>query len=176
MNTIRSKTNLLFFMLFSICCMVVTSCKEKVEETKLVAPNNRVSELVLTQVAETNLKIVAIAQKAQEGKIKNSTRIVLKEIENSHGQLKNKIRKIAKTNFIIIPNTLYDTTVLKNFISEVTTKLYLEKIENSLHNELKQYQSISTTTENIDLKALAETAIPIIKKDISSIQDEQKTL
>lgn len=176
MNTLRRKMKLLFFMLFSICSLIFTSCKEKVEETKKVIPNNRVSELVLTQIAETNLKIVAIAQKAQEGKIKNSTRIALQEIEKSHGQLKNNIRKIAKTNFIIIPNTLYDTSVLKNFISEISTKLYLEKIENSLHNELKQYQTISTTTQNIDLKNLAKTAIPIIQNNITIVKEELKLI
>ncbi len=176
MNTLRRKMKLLFFMLFSICSLIFTSCKEKVEETKKVIPNNRVSELVLTQIAETNLKIVAIAQKAQEGKIKNSTRIALQEIEKNHGQLKNNIRKIAKTNFIIIPNTLYDTSVLKNFISEISTKLYLEKIENSLHNELKQYQTISTTTQNIDLKNLAKTAIPIIQNNITIVKKELKLI
>lgn len=176
MNTLRRKMKLLFFMLFSICSLIFTSCKEKVEETKKVIPNNRVSELVLTQIAETNLKIVAIAQKAQEGKIKNSTRIALQEIEKSHGQLKNNIRKIAKTNFIIIPNTLYDTSVLKNFISEISTKLYLEKIENSLHNELKQYQTISTTTQNVDLKNLAKTAIPIIQNNITIVKEELKLI
>lgn len=183
MNTIRSNKHLLFIILFSICCMIVTSCEKKIKKTEQVeqlkqevASKPDTIEKVLTKIAESNLKIVAITQKTKEGKIKNSTKIVLDETENNHTQLKNKIRKIAKDNFIIIPNTLYDTTTLKNFISEVSTKMYLKKLENSLYTELELYNTIATSTKNNDLKQLAKETIPIIQKDISSIQREQKLL
>lgn len=172
-TTTRSKNHLLLFILFSIYSMMI-SCEKKIKETNKVIITPKVSELVLTQIAEANLKVVAIAQKAKENKVENSTRIVLKDIENDHLKLKNEIRKIAKENFVIIPNTLYDTTTLKNFISEVSISQYLKKLENSLKNELELYQNIITTTQNNNLKELAKQAISSIKTHITAIQKEQK--
>ena len=177
MNTTRSNSHLLFFILFSIFSVMISCEKETKKtnkETNKVIINPKVSELMLTQIAEANLKVVAIAQKAKENKVKKNTRMVLKDIENDHLKLKNEIRKIAKENFVIIPNTLYDTTTLKKFISEVSISLYLKKLENSLHNELELYQSILTTTQNNNLKELAKQAISSIKTHINAIQKEQK--
>lgn len=185
MNAIRRSKHLLFIIPFSICCMIIVCCEKKTEKTEKIEKIEQAEEIntnsdsieqVLTKIAESNLKIVAIAQKAQEGKIKNSIRTILKETENNHIQLKNKIRKIAKNNFIIIPNTLYDTSTLKNFISEVSAKMYLKKIENSLHTELELYNTIAKTIQNNDLKKLTKEAIQTIQKDISSIEKEQKSL
>lgn len=179
MTTIRSIRPLFFFILLPLCCSVfVISCdkksKEKEKETEIPKTNTKVSEFVLTEIAESNLKIVAIAQKAQERKMPNSTQTVLQQIEKNHNQFKNTIRKIAKDNYIIIPNTLYDTTTLKSFISEVSTSMYLKKLHNSLLAELELYKKTATTSLNADLLALTKEAIPIIQQNIASIQKEQK--
>jgi len=173
--------------------MTITSCYKKTkgtensnketpqqhsetEETEKADVNSKISEQVLTQLAESNLKIVAIAQKAQEGKISKKTRITLESVEKNHSELKDKIREIAKDNFIIIPNTLYDTTIIKNFIDEMNITLYLKKLENSLNTELDLYQTTNTTTQNNDLKALIKDAIPVINKNITLIKEEQNRL
>ncbi len=164
-------------MLFLSCCIFVASCEKKTKPEKEIntPTNTKVSEFVLTEIAESNLKIVAIAQKAQESKMENSTRIVLQKIEKDHTVLKNKIRKIAKDNYIIIPNTLYDTSILKNFISEVSINLYLQKLHNSMLAELALYKKTAASTINKDLLDLAKTAIPSIEKNIASIQEQQKS-
>jgi len=159
--------------------MFVTSCEKKNKENKeakIETPktNTKVSEFVLTEIAESNLKIVAISQKARERKIPSSTQNVLLQIEENHTQFKNTIRKIAKDNYIIIPNTLYDTTTLKSFISEVSTSMYLKKLHNSLLAELELYKKTATTSLNNDLLDLTKVAIPIIQQNIASIQEEQK--
>ena len=173
--------------------MTVTSCYKKTKGTEnsnketsqqnqdtqgieITDAKTKISEQVLTQLAESNLKIVAIAQKAQEGKISKKTRITLENVEKNHSQLKEKIRKIAKDNFIIIPNTLYDTTIIKNFIDEMTITLYLKKLENSLTTELELYQTINAATQNNDLKALIKEGIPVINKNITLIKEEQNRL
>lgn len=194
MNTIKLKNYILFFILLCTCSMMLTYCEKKIkeiegieeieqaekietiEETEKIAIDTKISEPVLTQITESNLKIVAIAQKAQEGKMPNRTRTILEEIEKEHLQLKNKIRKIAKDNFIIIPNTLYDTRIIKNFIDEINTNLYLKKLENSLLMELDLYNEINITSQNSDLKTLTEEAIPVIKKNIAIVKTEQKLL
>ena len=193
MNTFRSKNYLLFFILFLAFSMTITSCYKKTkstensnketpqqnpktEEIEKADVSTKISEQVLTQLAESNLKIVAIAQKAQEGKISKKTRITLGSVEKNHSELKDKIRKIAKDNFIIIPNTLYDTTIIKNFIDEMTITLYLKKLENSLNTELDLYQTTNRTTQNNDLKALIKDAIPVINKNITLIKEEQNRL
>lgn len=171
----RNRKYLLFFTLSTIWCMILTSCEKKVEKKLPLDTPSRVSELTLTQIAESNLKIVAFSQKAQENKIQNTTKVVLEEIEKNHIELKNKIRKIAKDNLIIIPNILYDTTTLKSFINEVSTELYLDKIRKSLEIELKLYQAIMKGSQSMDLKRLATDAIAIIQKNMSSIEEEQQT-
>lgn len=191
MKILRSKHYLLLFLLSFIYSVIFISCEkknkstketiklQKTEDKKVVGTNieaTEVSEQILIQIAESNLKVVAIAQKAQEGKLKKSTRNALEEVEENHIQIKNKIRKIAKDNFIIIPNTLYDTSILKNFIDEMSTSLYLKKLENSLNLELELYKKINTTILNKDLKTLCEQAMPIIKKNIAAVNKEQKQL
>lgn len=168
--------------------MMLTYCNKKTKEIEQIQEietiddgektvvNTKISEPVLTQITESNLKIVAIAQKAQEATMSNRTRTILVEIEKKHLQLKNKIRKIAKDNFIIIPNTLYDTRLIKNFIAEINTKSYLKKLENSLLMELDLYNEINLNSQNNDLKKLTEEAIPVIKKNIAIVKTEQKRL
>ncbi|MFA9190243.1 hypothetical protein AAGV28_02565 [Flavobacterium sp. FZUC8N2.13] len=168
--------------------MMLTYCNKKTKEIEQIQEietiddgektvvNTKISEPVLTQITESNLKIVAIAQKAQEATMSNRTRTILVEIEKKHLQLKNKIRKIAKDNFIIIPNTLYDTRLIKNFIAEINTTSYLKKLENSLLMELDLYNEINLNSQNNDLKKLTEEAIPVIKKNIAIVKTEQKRL
>lgn len=195
MYTTRNKNYILFFILFTVLSMTVTSCfkktkgtensnkeklqQDKTEETEATEKadsNNKISEQILTQFAETNLKIVAIAQKAQEGKISKRTRNTLEEVEKSHSQLKDKIRRIAKDNFIIIPNTLYDTTIIKNFIDEMTSSLYLKKLENSLNSELALYKTTDSNTQNKDLKVFIKEATPVINKNIAIVNKEYNKL
>lgn len=174
MNTIKSNKAILFFILFSISCLIAASCEKKIKEEKSIT-NTKIDAQVLIEIAESNLKVVAITQKAQEREMKNSSRTVFQKIESDHIELKNKIKKIAKENFIIIPNTLYDTKPLKNFINEANTYLYLKRTTDLLLVELKYYETIATTTHNNDLKAIATESITNIKKNITIIQKEQKS-
>lgn len=173
MNTIKSNKAILLFILFSISCLTMASCEKKIKEEKSIA-NTKIDAQVLIEIAESNLKVVAITQKAQEREMENSSRTVFQKTENDHVELKNKIKKIAKDNYIIIPNTLYDTTPLKSFISEANTYLYLKKTADLLLAELEYYKNIATTTQNNALKALATESITNIQKNISIIQKEIK--
>ncbi|KDN56071.1 hypothetical protein [Flavobacterium seoulense] len=164
---------------------MTTSCEKKIKEIeetsetkvlKKVITKNKISEETLTLMAETNLKIVAIAQKAQESKIPKRTKHILEEIEKDHAQLKNEIRKIAKDNFVIIPNTLYDTSTIKDFIQEINISLYLKKLETSLLTELNFYQKLNVSTKNKNLKNLIKATIPMIEKNLNIIKKEQKRL
>lgn len=173
MSTLKSNKTILFFILFSISCLIVTSCEKKNKVEKSVT-NTKIEAQVLIEIAESNLKIVAITQKAQERETENSSNTIFKQVENDHILLKNKIKKIAKDNFIIIPNTLYDTKPLKDFISEANTYLYLKKTADLLLAELEQYQKIASTTQNKALKTIASESIVSIKNNIAIVQKEQK--
>jgi hypothetical protein len=173
MNTIKSNKAILFFILFSISCLIVTSCEKKIKEEKRII-NTKIDAQVLIEIAESNLKVVAITQKAQERKMENSSKTVFQKIESDHIELKNKIKKIAKDNFIIIPSTLYDTMPLKNFISEANTFLYLKRTTDLLLVELNYYKTIAATTQNNALKLLATESITGIQKNITIIEKEQK--
>ncbi len=164
---------------------MVTSCEKKIKEdeeeeehtisnSSSTTTNSKIDAQILIEIAESNLKVVAISQKAQEGKMENNTRTAFKKVESDHIELKNEIKKIAKNNFIIIPNTLFDTNLLKSFISEANTYLYLKKTEKLLLAELDHYQTIAKTSLNNDLKTLATDNISNIQKNIASIQYEQK--
>jgi len=173
MNTIKSNKAILFFILFSISCLIVTSCEKKTKEEKSIT-NTKIDAQVLIEIAESNLKVVAITQKAQEREMGNSSRTVFQKVESDHIELKNKIKKIAKDNFIIIPGTLYDTTPLKSFISEANTYMYLKKTADLLLAELEYYKNIATTTQNDPLKIVAVESITNIKKNIATIEKELK--
>ncbi|MBA0883178.1 hypothetical protein [Flavobacterium undicola] len=173
MSTIKSNKAILFFILFSISCLTVTSCEKKIKTEKSIT-NTKIDAQVLIEIAESNLKVVAITQKAREREMENSSSTVFQKIENDHIELKNKIKKIAKDNFIIIPNTLYDTKPLKIFISEANTYLYLKKTTDLLLAELEYYKNIVTTNQNIALKVLATESITNIQNNISVIQTELK--
>ncbi|RVT72245.1 hypothetical protein EOD40_15710 [Flavobacterium sufflavum] len=174
MSTIKRYKTILFFILFSISCLILTSCEKKNKDKKSII-NTKVDAQVLIEIAESNLKVVAITQKAREREMENSTRTVFQKIESDHIELKNKIKKIAKDNFIIIPSTLYDTKPLKLFISEANTYLYLKKTTDLLLAELEYYKNIAITTQNIALKVLATESITNIQNNISVIQKELKT-
>ena len=186
MSALQYIKQLLFFSLFYICCLSIVSCEQKTKEAPATdtteelrsepktKENTQVSELVLTQMAESNLKVVAITQKALELKVPKNTRMILQEIEKDHNQLKNQIRKIAKHNFIIIPNILYDTNTLKDFISESSIDKYLQKLKKTLTAELELYKKITSSTYNKDLLDLTNKGIISIEKNIASIDKEQK--
>jgi len=175
MSTVKSNRTILFFMLFSISCLIVTSCEKKNKEENSIV-NTKIEAQVLIEIAESNLKVVAITQKAQERKMANSCRTVFQKIESDHIIIKNKIKKIAKDNFIIIPNTLYDTKPLKSFISEANTYLYLKKTNDLLLGELEYYKKINKTTQNKALKTVAAESITNIQNNIAILQKEQNLL
>ncbi|HJR99414.1 MAG TPA: hypothetical protein VJ780_00655 [Flavobacterium sp.] len=174
MSTLKSNKVILFFTLFFFYCLVFTSCEKKNKEEKTFISPPKIDAQVLTEIAEANLKVVAITQKAQENQMEDSTRKAFQKVENQHLQIKKEIHKIAENNFIIIPNILYDTNLIKKFISEANTFLYLKKTEKILLDELSYYQSISKSSKNNDLKTLVTNNILAIQKNIVSIQQEQK--
>lgn len=171
MSTIKSNKTTLLFILFSIFLLMAISCEKKIKPEKSI-PNTKIEAQVLIEIAESNLKVTAITQKAQENKMSSTTRAVFEQVEKDHIQIKNNIKKIAKNNFIIIPNTLYDTNALKSFISEANIYMYLKKTEDLLLAELEQYKTIAAT--NKDLKKIATASIFNIQKNISIIQKEVK--
>lgn len=174
MKTIKNnKAIFLFIILFSACSLVLTSCKRKAKIDNPIL-DTKINTEVVIKIAESNLKIIAIVKKAQESNIEEKSRIVFQLIERDHIQLKNRIRKIAKNHFIVIPSILYDKNVLKNSTSKITTYKFLKRIENILIAELKYYTTSVITANNNDLKILAKEAIPKIKKNIEIVQAQQQ--
>ncbi|MFL9832153.1 hypothetical protein ABS764_14975 [Flavobacterium sp. ST-87] len=173
MKFLKRKKTVFHLFLATICCMMLCSCEKKSRPEKDI-PEMRIIPQTLIEIAESNLKVVAITQKAQEYKMEKPTRLLFKKIETEHLELKKGIRKIAKDNFIIIPNTLYDTHTLKDFISEANVTSYLKKTNILLQNELEQYKKISKTTPNEQLEILAEETIVILTKNIQTIQEQEK--
>ena len=175
MKFLKRKKPVLLLIVFAICYMMLASCEKK-NKTEKDIPEMRIIPQTLIEIAESNLKVVAITQKAQESTMENSTQLLFKKIEFEHLELKKEIRKIAKDNFIIIPNTLYDTNTLKSFISEANIKLYLNRTNILLRVELDQYKRISKTTPNDQLKNLADKTILKLEKNINILQKEAKTI
>lgn len=175
MKFLKRKKPVLLLIVFAICYMMLASCEKK-NKTEKDIPEMRIIPQTLIEIAESNLKVVAITQKAQESTMENSTQLLFKKIEFEHLELKKEIRKIAKDNFIIIPNTLYDTNTLKSFISEANIKLYLNRTNILLRVELDQYKRISKTTPNDQLKNLADKTIVKLEKNINILQKEAKTI
>jgi len=159
-------------IVFTICFMMLVSCEKK-NKTEKDIPEMRIIPQTLIEIAESNLKVVAITQKAQESKLENSTQLLFKKIESEHLELKKEIRKIAKDNFIIIPNTLYDTNTLKSFISEANIKSYLNRTTILLRVELDQYKRISKTTPSDQLKILADETILKLEENIESLENKK---
>ena len=175
MNFLKRKKSVLRLIVFTICFMMLASCEKKNKMEKDI-PEMRIIPQTLIEIAESNLKVVAITQKAQENTMDYSTQFLLKKIETEHIELKKEIRKIAKDNFIIIPNTLYDTNTLKSLISEANINSYIIRTNVLLQVELDQYKRISKTTPNDQLKILADKTILKLEKNIESLQKQEKTI
>lgn len=175
MNFLKRKKSVLRLIVFTICFMMLASCEKKNKMEKDI-PEMRIIPQTLIEIAESNLKVVAITQKAQENIMDYSTQFLLKKIETEHIELKKEIRKIAKDNFIIIPNTLYDTNTLKGLISEANINSYIIRTNVLLQVELDQYKRISKTTPNDQLKILADKTILKLEKNIESLQKQEKTI
>ena len=175
MNFLKRKKSVLRLIVFTICFMMLASCEKKNKMEKDI-PEMRIIPQTLIEIAESNLKVVAITQKAQENTMDYSTQFLLKKIEKEHIELKKEIRKIAKDNFIIIPNTLYDTNTLKSLISEANINSYIIRTNVLLQVELDQYKRISKTTPNDQLKILADKTILKLEKNIESLQKQEKTI
>lgn len=172
MKFLKRKKPVLLLIVFTICFMMLVSCEKKNKVEKDI-PEMRIIPQTLIEIAESNLKVVAITQKAQESKLENSTQLLFKKIESEHLELKKEIRKIAKDNFIIIPNTLYDTNTLKSFISEANIKSYLNRTTILLRVELDQYKRISKTTPSDQLKILADETILKLEENIESLENKK---
>lgn len=173
MKTLKSnKVIFLFMILFSVCCIALTSCKKKTESEKTIS-ETMIDAQILIEIAESNLKIVAIAKKAQESNIEDSSKIVFETIEQDHIELKDNIKEMAKNHLIIIPTILYDKTALKNSMSKINSYKFLNKTEDLLNAELKYYNTTVITSNNNELKSLATEAISKIEKNINTVQQLQ---
>ncbi|KIX22500.1 hypothetical protein SY27_01270 [Flavobacterium sp. 316] len=159
---------------FSVASCVKKSNDENKSILELINQNidTKIDSQILTEVVESNLKVIELSSIAQTKDLNTTTKHLLKDIEKQHIEIKKSIKKIAKENLIIIPDTLYDINEELDTITENTNRdyIYLSELESSLKEEINTFETITKSSSNIDLKVFSVKTIAILNKNLKKIE------
>lgn len=180
MKKLELRTLLFYLVLTSMALISVVSCvnKRKNENKSILDQinqniDNKIDSQILTEVVESNLKVIKISSIAPTKNISDNTKSILKEIEEEQRKLNASIKKIAKQNLIIIPDTLYDVETVNTSTNENEYDyLYLSEVENSIKEEIKKFETISELATNIDLKIFSVQVLTKLNNDIKKLSEE----
>lgn len=180
MKKLELRTFLFYLVLTSMTLISIGSCvnKKNNENHSILEQingdiDNKIDSQILTDVVESNLKVIKISRTAQAKSVSDSTKNILKEIEQEHHKLNLSIKNIAKKNLIIIPDTLYDVDLPDTLINIGDHDyIYLSEVENSLKEEIKKLQTILKSSTNIDLKIFSVQALVVLKNNLKKVNQE----
>lgn len=171
--------NLFFAMAVLLTALV--SCKRE-EKDEMNNPlinminediHNKVDSQFLNDVTVAGLKILNVTQYAKEKELSLKTRNIISEIETKHVHLNKRIKKIAKKNLIILPDTIQETEgIVKQNEVEIRDYVYLVELEKLMKEEVKEFSKVKKKTENEELKQLAENAITELNFKLNQINSE----
>lgn len=133
--------------------------------------NNKVNTQFLTDITSLNLKIVGITQLTNDSLLDSETKVLIKSIKAHHINMNKKIKKIAKNNLIIIPDTIYEETVINDTLTQNRNYVYLETLEKLIKEEVKEYELIKDNTNNIEINNLAIDVIEQLNQSLKEIEN-----
>lgn len=173
MKVIENKPQKLIVL--SALLFILVSCKKEDKENndllKIISKdiNEKVNTQFLTDVATLNLKVMVLTNQAKQKELNTSTFRIIEAIEDHHEDANKKIKKIAKKNLIIIPDTIY---TYKNEIDSLNTNRdyeYLVELEELLKEEIQEYTKIKDNTNDTEIKTLANESIINLNSKLSEI-------
>lgn len=171
--------NLFFAMAVLLTALV--SCKRE-EKDEMNNPlinminediHNKVDSQFLNDVTVAGLKILNVTQYAKEKELSLKTRNIISEIEAKHVHLNKRIKKIAKKNLIILPDTIQETEgIVEHNEVDIREYVYLVELEKLMKKEVEEFSRVKKNTENEELKQLAENAITELNFKLNQINSE----
>lgn len=164
-------------VILSLPTLLLISCKkeDKMDNVVLEIINedihNRVNTQFLTDITSLNLKIVGITKLTNDSLLDYKTKSLIKDITINHVNMNKKIKKIAKKNLIIIPDTVYEDTKINDTLNSNRNYKYLEVLEKLMKEEVKEYELIKENTNNVEIKKLASNGIQEINKSLTELNN-----
>lgn len=158
-----------------LIALLLQSCDKEDKKENVVLEmisediNNKVNTQFLIDVASLNLKVVSIAQLANDSLIDSKTRKVVNNIETHHVNMNKRIKKIARKNLIIIPDTLYEETIKVDSLAKNRSYVYLVALEKLMKEEVEEFKLIKENTNNVEIEDLAKDAIEKINVTLTEI-------
>jgi len=139
-------------------------------ESDNVALNVKEAEL-FSDVAKTNLKILAINKDIIETNRELRIILLVRDLEESHREIENLLNKTAKDKLILIPS-VKNNIMYQNMIGNdvVFKEAYLEKVSLLIEEEISFLRDLETVTNDTDLKIMAVKIIPMLKSNLDQIE------
>ena len=131
--------------------------------------HNKVNTQFLTDITSLNLKIVGITELTNDSLLDSKTKFLIQNIKANHINMNKKIKKIAKKNLIIIPDTIYEETIISDTLNKNRNYVYLEALEKLMKEEVEEYELIKENTNNIEIENLATYAIQQLNLTLNEI-------
>ncbi|AWM12731.1 hypothetical protein NHF50_02200 [Flavobacterium sp. NRK F10] len=166
--------------LLAVTTGVLVSCKR--EEKNMDNPiihminediHNKVDSQFLNDITVSGLKILNVTQYAKEQELSLATQNIVSGIEAKHLNLNKRIKKIAKKNLIILPDTIQETEgITEQNETETRDYVYLVALEKLIKEEVEEFTMVKKNTQNEELKQLAENAIGELNSKLNLINSE----
>lgn len=133
--------------------------------------NNKANTQFITDIADLNLKIVGITELTNRNSLDSKTTILIDKIKKHHEGFNKKIKTIARNNLIIIPDTLYESSLIIDSANTDKNYEYLVTLEKLMKAEIEEYELIIENTNNPEIESLAENAIQHINYSLNEIDN-----
>ncbi|MEZ4787021.1 MAG: hypothetical protein R2790_03860 [Flavobacterium haoranii] len=133
--------------------------------------NNKVNTQFLTDVTNLNLKVVNVTKLAKTNELELPTKSIIKDIESDHLEMNKKLKKIARENLIIIPDTIYDYNEQIDTLNSNRGYVYLVELEKLLQQEITEFELIQENTKSKEIESLAFESIKDLKEKLTDINE-----
>ncbi len=134
--------------------------------------HNKIDSQFLNDITISGLKILNITQYAKEKELDIKTQHIITEIEIKHVNLNKRIKKIAKKNLIILPDTIETETLAAQDTTENRDYVYLVELEKLMKEEITEFLKVKEKSQNEELKRLAIHAIGELNSKLHQIDSE----
>lgn len=191
-NTIKFlKTKLQFVGLtfaFLLYISIVTSCKDRKDDTSAESLENDQEVLYSTNVgddkkflidsADLSLEIIYLGQLAQKNSLDLEVQKLGKMMETEHTYELKNLQVLATKKGITLPTSLTNEADSNKSLIEKRgkdfDKVYCDLMVNKHQDAITKYEKLATDSNDADIRNWATAAIPVLRKHLDHAVEVQQ--
>lgn len=175
-----------YYLLCGMTFLTVSSCvytNNQNQESVISSITNsdknykNIEAELLAKFIQQNINLISISKEIQEKEVPFRVKYIAKNIIEEQIEINNTINTITKEKLIIVPNVSnqivsYTTGDIAN--RDIRTNYFIN-VSNILDSQVKNLETLSKTTSDVDFKILALQTLVKLNTTLNKIKEINKT-